>query len=403
MGHSTSDGGPARASPDIRPIQVELAPPRTPVAFWLGNAEMKVVELFSGAGGLSVGLERAGFEVVVANEIEPDFAKTFSDNHPRARMVSDDIRRVPAKKLIEGLGIERPCLVSGGPPCQGFSTVGSKDRNDPRNALFLEYLRVVDELSPDYVLFENVPGFKTMYSGEIHSTLLRSLASLGYATVGGVLDASDFGLPQVRMRTIIVGWRRGLPPVSMPSPTHFPPASLPLGASSKVTVLDAISDLPPLRAGSSSSTYLCSPLNDYQRSMRSGSPLLSEHSASNYGKVMLERFRLIPPGGSVSDLPARLRPRSYFANTYARLHADRPAPTITRNFGTPSSSRCIHPSQDRALSTREGARLQGFPDSYQFQGSKCSKNLQIGNAVPPVFGEIVAREIAKSAAQRLSP
>lgn len=371
-------------------------PASTPLAGGMGVVGMKVVELFSGAGGLSVGLERAGFEVVVANEIEPDFARTFSDNHPRARMVAEDIRKVPAGKLIEGLGIDRPCLVSGGPPCQGFSTVGAKDRNDPRNALFREYLRVVDELSPDYVLFENVPGFKTMYSGEIHSTLLKDLSSLGYETNGAVLDSSDFGLPQVRLRTIIVGWRRGLAPVSMPAPTHFAPGSLPLGGVEKVTVSDAISDLPPLTAGTSSSSYLCAPLNDYQRSMRTGNPSLSEHSASNYGKTMMERFRLIPPGGSVSDLPERLRPRSYFANTYARLHGDRPAPTVTRNFGTPSSSRCIHPSQDRALSTREGARLQGFPDSYRFHGSKCSKNLQIGNAVPPVFGEIIAREIAKS-------
>lgn len=359
---------------------------------------MKAVELFSGAGGLSVGLERAGFEVVVANEIEPDFAKTFSANHPHTRMVTEDIRKVPAKQLLEGLGIDRPCLVSGGPPCQGFSTVGSKDRHDPRNTLFREYLRVVDELTPDYILFENVPGFKTMYSGDIHSTLLRDLASLGYETNGAVLNSSDFGLPQVRLRTIIVGWRSGIAPVAMPAPTHFAPDSLPLFGTAKVTVDDATSDLPVLVAGSSASSYRCAPLNDYQRAMRAGNPPLVEHSASNYGKTMMERFRLIPPGGSVSDLPERLRPRSYFANTYARLHGTRPAPTITRNFGTPSSSRCIHPMQDRALSTREGARLQGFPDSYQFHGSKCSKNLQIGNAVPPVFGEIIAREIVKSMA-----
>ena len=109
---------------------------------------------------------------------------------------------------------------------------------------------------------------------------------------------------------------------------------------------------------------------------------------------MREILSLIPPGGSVADLPERLRPRSYFANTYARLLPDRPAPTITRNFGTPSSSRCVHPFQNRALSTREGARLQGFPDAYHFVGGKQSKNLQIGNAVPPILGEAVARAVA---------
>ena len=124
--------------------------------------------------------------------------------------------------------------------------------------------------------------------------------------------------------------------------------------------------------------------------------MLTEHNSSNYGKKMLEIMSLIPPSGTVQDLPERLRPKSYFLNTYARLHPDKPSPTITRNFGTPSSSRCIHPYQDRALSTREGARLQGFPDSYVFCGSKTSKNLQIGNAVPPIFGEVVAKMVAES-------
>jgi DNA (cytosine-5)-methyltransferase 1 len=131
--------------------------------------------------------------------------------------------------------------------------------------------------------------------------------------------------------------------------------------------------------------------------MRQQASSLSEHNSSNYGAKMREILRLIPSGGSIEDLPEHLRPKSYFKNTYARLLPDRPSPTITRNFGTPSSSRCVHPYQARALSTREGARLQGFPDHYEFCGSKGSKNLQIGNAVPPIFGEIIAKEILKSA------
>ncbi len=356
---------------------------------------MKVVELFAGAGGLSIGLERAGFEVIAANEVVPEFSRTFSANHRGVRMINDDICRVPSRSLVDGLTSDRICLVSGGPPCQGFSTVGSKNKNDPRNLLFREYLRVVSDLAPNYVLFENVAGFRRMYSGEMHSSLLRELSHIGYDTVGAVLDASDYGLPQVRHRTIIVGWRRGLCPVKLPAPTH---SSTPGNSSLKPkwSVEEAISDLPSLVPGGASSNYLLPPQNDYQLKMRWGNPPLTEHNASKYGKVMLERFCLIPPGGSVADLPLRLRPKGYFANTYARLHAKLPAPTITRNFGTPSSSRCIHPTQNRALSTREGARLQGFPDSYQFVGSKTSKNLQIGNAVPPTFGEIIAAEIVRS-------
>lgn len=181
----------------------------------------------------------------------------------------------------------------------------------------------------------------------------------------------------------------------MPIPTHYDGANI-FNLPPKLALIDAISDLPPIRSGESSEVYQSPPFNGYQQILRAGCSKLTEHNASNYGKKMQEILRLIPAGGTVNDLPERLRPQSYFANTYARLVPQRPSPTITRNFGTPSSSRCIHPFQSRALSTREGARLQGFPDSYQFHGSKISKNLQIGNAVPSIPGEVVAREILKS-------
>lgn len=161
--------------------------------------------------------------------------------------------------------------------------------------------------------------------------------------------------------------------------------------------MQAISDLPPIEAGEEKNYYIGSPRNPYQKELRGSQKVLTEHNAANYGEKMREILRLVPPGGTVNNLPQRLRPQKYFGNTYARLVPDQPSPTITRNFGTPSSSRCIHPFQNRALSTREGARLQGFPDHYQFYGSKVSKNLQIGNAVPPIFGEVIAREIIKSA------
>ena len=356
---------------------------------------MTAIELFAGAGGLGAGLKNAGFEVVLANEIESDFAKTYSLNHPETVVLNEDIHAVDFAEVAARLGADRVSLLAGGPPCQGFSTVGSKNRRDPRNSLFHEYLRAVAELSPDTVLFENVSGFKSLYGGEAWRQLIRELGELGYDWAGGVVDASDFGLPQIRQRTIIVGWKKGLPPVSMPAPTHCDGANI-FNLPPKLPLIDAISDLPPIGSGESCASYLAPPSNAYQAKLRAGCPELTEHNASNYGEKMQEILRLIPAGGTVNDLPERLRPQSYFANTYARLLPDRPSPTITRNFGTPSSSRCIHPFQNRALSTREGARLQGFPDDYRFHGSKISKNLQIGNAVPPILGEVVARAILKS-------
>ncbi len=355
---------------------------------------MKAIELFAGAGGLSLGLEQAGIDVVLANEIEPDFAKTYALNHPTTRVINDDIHNIDWESELCEIG--KIDIVSGGPPCQGFSTVGSKNIKDPRNSLFYEYIRCVASARPSYVLFENVSGFKRMYGGAAYSALLEELTCLGYETNSAILEASDFGLPQKRQRTIVVGWKKGLPKVCLPEPIYSNCPDM-FSREKKVSVWDAISDLPEIGANDSSAVYAAPPLNDYQKKIRSDCNVLTEHSSANYGEKMREILSLVPEGGSVEDLPVRLRPKSYFKNTYARLWPNECSPTITRNFGTPSSSRCIHPFQNRALSTREGARLQGFPDSYVFTGGKGSKNLQIGNAVPPLFGKIIAQEILKQA------
>ncbi|MGM0563895.1 MAG: DNA cytosine methyltransferase [Pseudomonadota bacterium] len=356
------------------------------------------VDLFSGAGGLSIGLEKAGFTIIMANELEKDFAKTYELNHPRTQVLQDDIRKIDFKSINKALGVKRVHLLAGGPPCQGFSTVGSKKENDPRNTLLFEFTKAAKALNPDYILFENVAGFKRLYQGNAHHALISELHNQGYETTSCLLEASDFGLPQYRQRTIVIAWKVGLPPINPPTPLFYNEKDL-FQNQTKLTLLDAISDLPELKANDEKRFYTMPPINDYQARMRANCSELTEHNSSNYGEKMLSILEMVPPGGSVEDLPLHLRPKSYFKNTYARLLPDKPSPTITRNFGTPSSSRCIHPSQNRALSTREGARLQGFPDNYLFYGSKTSKNLQIGNAVPPIFGEIIANSILNSIRQ----
>jgi len=356
--------------------------------------KLTAVDLFSGAGGLSIGIERAGFEVVLANEIEKDFAKTYSLNHSKTKMLNCDIHTVDFSYELSTLGIkiEEIDLLCGGPPCQGFSTVGSKNKKDPRNSLFYEFIRATIEIEPKYILFENVSGFKKMYDGVAYKTILKELEDLGYSAISSVLEASDYGLPQNRQRTIILGWRKDCIPMSFPEITHFQETNL-FGGIKKLCLMDAISDLPPLTFNDENHSYFLPPQNNYQKILRGNESILTEHNSSDYGDKMKEILQLVPEGGTVNDLPEHLRPKNYFNNTYSRLFPYQPSPTITRNFGTPSSSRCIHPFQPRALSTREGARLQGFPDSYKFYGSKTSKNLQIGNAVPPIFGEVIAKEI----------
>lgn len=356
---------------------------------------MNAVDLFAGAGGLSLGLTQAGIDVVFANEIEPDFAQTYRLNHPQTHLCEGDIAEIDFVKEVEQLGfLGEIDLVAGGPPCQGFSTVGKKQLRDPRNSLFNQFLRCVDELEPQFVLFENVAGFMTMYEGRVYETLLEELTQRGYACDARILNPVDFGLPQFRKRTIVIGSRLDHL-IEWPIPTHAQSEGL-FHEKKYVTLIDAISDLPPIWPTESNDRYLCEPLNDFQQSMRDGTSSLSEHNCANYGPRMQTILKSIPQGGSVLDLPESLRPKGYFANTYARLVPNQPAPTITRNFGTPSSSRCVHPYQNRALSTREGARLQGFPDSYRFLGSKTSKNLQIGNAVPPLLGRMLGETLMRS-------
>lgn len=348
---------------------------------------IKAIELFAGAGGLGLGLSQAGFDIVLANEVNTDFSQSFSQNHKKTKMLVGDIKDINFKEEISKLNTSPIDLVSGGPPCQGFSTVGAKNFDDSRNSLFYQFVRAVKEIKPNYLLFENVSGFKSLYNGVIFETLLKELDKLRYHTKFQVIDASHFGLPQVRKRTIVIGWKSGLTPVEFPKPQF---------TNNKLSLIDAISDLPKLGVNDSSNVYNSKPQNDYQKEMRIGVEVLTEHNSSNYGKKMQKILELVPEQGTIEDIPKSLRPKKYFKNTYARLSPNLPSPTITRNFGTPSSSRCIHPFQNRALSTREGARLQGFPDSYTFFGSKTAKNLQIGNSVPPILGKVIGKKIIES-------
>ena len=350
------------------------------------------IDLFSGAGGLSCGLIKEGIESKVAVEIEKDFAETFKLNHKKCHVINDDIANIDFHKLARKQNSGTFDLVCGGPPCQGFSTIGKKDEKDTRNFLFWQFLRAVEEINPKIVLFENVSGFEKLYKSIAFNMLKQELNKLDYQVKSKILNAADYGAPQYRKRTIVVGFKKGID-FHFPVPTHTQKGDM---CTKKYNTLsDAISDLPHLKANQSKQTYLKSKTL-YQKELRGSEKILTEHNSTNYGERMKLILSMIPKNGSVKDLPSQLRPKNCFKNTYARLNQNYPSPTITRNFGTPSSSRCIHPNQNRALSTREGARLQGFQDSYKFFGSKTSKNLQIGNAVPVHLAAAIGKEIYRS-------
>lgn len=364
--------------------------------------KIKIVDLFAGVGGLSYGFAYDdAFEIVAANEIMPNMAKAYQLNHPSVKVYNKDVKDFGISDLEKDFGIRNGDidLVVGGPPCQAYSTVGKRLVDDPRGKLFQEYYRVLKELSPKAFIFENVKGLLSLQKGELLKNILELFSSLGYFIKYEILNAADYGVPQVRERVFIIGTKLE-DGFSFPEPTHYDPKKgeklFEKGTKPYVTLSDAIGDLPFIKTGEESFEYFSEPQNDFQKKMRENAPLrLMDHSAPNNNARLVKIMENLPDGGSPMDLPEEMRPKSGFANTYCRLWWNRPSTTITRNLSTPSSSRCIHPRAPRPLTTREGARIQCFPDNYIFYGSRNDKNLQIGNAVPTFLSEVLKEQMKK--------
>ena len=355
----------------------------------------KVIDLFAGVGGLSYGFAHDDeFEIIAANEILEPMAKAYSSNHPSVMMYNKDIKDFSLDDLTRDLGVKKGDIdiVVGGPPCQAYSTVGKRLIDDPRGKLFQEYYRILKELRPKLFVFENVKGLLSMQGGDLIKTIIALFESIGYHMQMRLLNAADYGAPQIRERVILVGTLDSKPFI-YPKPTHYnPELGKPKDSSLKpyVTLGEAISDLPSIKTGESATAYSCEPQNEYQRLMRANAPAeIHEHEVPKNNAKLVAIMEALPDGGSPKDIAEELRPNSGFANCYCRLWWDKPSTTITRNLGCPSSSRCIHPRDPRPLSTREGARLQGFPDDYVFCGKRGDKHLQIGNAVPTFLSRAI--------------
>lgn len=360
----------------------------------------KVIDLFSGVGGLSYGFAHDNeFQILAANEILEPMATAYGLNHPNVKIYNKDIKNFSIADLSEDLGIKEGDIdiVVGGPPCQAYSTVGKRSENDPRGQLFHEYYRLLREIRPKIFLFENVKGLLSMQGGQLIKTIISLFESIGYNIQMKLLNAADYGTPQIRERVIIVG-TLDKRPFLYPKPTHYnPDLGVPTDKSLKpyITLGEALGDLPSIETGQCASDYASEPKNEYQILMRINSPIsIEEHEVPKNNERLVALMTALPDGGSPKDIPEELRPNSGFANCYCRLWWNKPSTTITRNLGCPSSSRCIHPKDPRPLSTREAARLQGFPDNYIFYGKRGDKHLQIGNAVP-TFLSIALKDAIK--------
>jgi len=342
------------------------------------------VDLFAGAGGMSLGAVQAGIDVRVAVEADGHAAGTYALNHPNTEVIVDDIRNV------EGIGIKtngEGTVLFGGPPCQGFSTSNQKTRGsgNPDNWLFREYVRIVKLWRPDWVVFENVKGIAETENGIFLKFVLQELEGAGYKSSWWILNAKDFGVPQSRQRLFAVGCLHGLT-VKKLKPM----------VSRWVTVKEAISDLPNIENGACVSwlAYKGPARSGYARKMRGRLKKSPNHVVSRNATYVVSRYKHVPQGGNWENIPSRLM-RNYtdrgrcHTGIYHRLREDQPSVVI----GNYRKNMLIHPTQDRGLSVREAARLQSFPDWYEFKGSIGFQQQQVGNAVPPMLARQVFQAV----------
>lgn len=350
--------------------------------------QFKILDLFSGAGGFSYGLDSLeNFETVLANDINEAALETFKKNFPKAEVIIGDLTNQIIKNTIisesKDLGVN---MVIGGPPCQGFSNKGKKlGLNDERNYLFLEYLDIIKNLQPELFIIENVKTMLTAANGYFIEEIKQKINDLGYVLNYDVLNSVNYGVPQTRNRAILIAHKSKLIP-------------LPETNTKILTVKDAISDLAYLNSGEGEPTtiYTTDALTEYQRIMRANSKLLFNHVATKHSKIALEKLSLIPPEKGKEYLPEHLLGKQKFKTTWSRLEWDKPSPTIDTRFDTPSNGKNSHPFLNRAITAREAARLQSFPDNFIFFGNKTSICTQIGNAVPPLLAKSIGLSIINS-------
>ncbi len=359
-----------------------------------------VIDLFCGAGGLSAGLEMAGFTVLAGNDLFEAAGRTFADTHPMAKFIPGRIQDLDTDELLEAAGLKKGELtvLVGGPPCQAYSVYNhQRGMHDERATLFREYLRVVEALQPEWIIMENVAGIFSIGGGEAVHAIQSELGALGYDVKFEVLKAEQFGVPQERRRVVFIGNRVGAP-IKHPAPTHGP------GLMPYVTIQDAISDLPRLENGEDRGVvpYATEAASCFQKLLRGNLTKATCHVAPRLGKVNVDRLEHIPPGGSWRDIPFDLLPagmqrakRSDHTKRYGRMTWGGLSCTVLTKCDIHWGA-YIHPEQDRAISVREAARLQSFPDSFVFSGSKTEQYVQVGNAVPPLLGKAIGQALLTS-------
>lgn len=370
---------------------------------------MRIVDLFSGAGGLTFGfyyklidnefVKNSNCEIVFANEIDILAAEAFSLNFPAINMLCKDIKKLSQKEIEKLIGKNEIDLIIGGPPCQSYSTIGRRVYDD-KAKLYNEYYRLLSIIKPKMFLFENVKGMLSMKDGKgnyIIEDISKKFESINYKIEYKTLDAADYGVPQHRERVFIIGIRKDLS-INWSFDSLEKEKNL-------ISIKQAISDFPTVSAGENAKNYKGKvPTTKYQKLMRAKNKKLTCHFTPVYGDKIQTVIKHVVQGEGKNYINKLVdqgvicqdyRLTSGYNNTYGRLCENEPCTTITNNMSTPSALRCIHYKEDRALTPREGARIQSFPDWFQFVGNKKDITTQIGNAVPPLLALKIANQIEK--------
>lgn len=381
----------------------------------------RVIDLFSGCGGLSEGFRQAGYQVGLGLDFDEEACRTHELNQPDTKVLCTDVTSVSGADLLAESGFGEVDVVIGGPSCQGFSTQGRRGAwasdDDPRNLLYREYARLVGDLRPEWFVMENVPGLLWYNRGEFGRKVFAVFQRLGYEVDHKIVLAADYGVPQLRRRLIIVGNRVGKS-FSWPEQSHMGAVrrdAIELWERRRReeyphlgphrTLWDAIGDLPaiPADGGKEEMPYPEAVRGEYQELMRDGSPRLYDHQSPPLPTVHWELIRHVQEGQTWREIPPELLPERFAkirrtdgTNLFARPERTRPSYTIITQFGNVTTGAYTHPLQDRALSAREGARIQSFPDWYGFTGALTSKYRQIGNAVPPLLARKVAEALTRT-------
>lgn len=343
--------------------------------------KLNVIDLFCGCGGLSYGFEKAGYSILLGIDNDDKALETFELNHQGSKSICGDITEVTYEDNIKPLiGSETIDVIIGGPPCQGMSLSGPRKFDDPRNTLYLTYIRLVEEIQPKAFVIENVPGLVGLFGGQIKDSIMQRFTDIGYDIQYKMLCAADYGVPQNRKRVIFVGIKNG----------HF---EYPQEIEGKVSCSMALSDLPTLEneLGNEDMVYLTKPQNAYQKLMREKSSRVKNHIAANHSDKVKKIISLVPDGGNYKSLPEEYKNSRNFHVAWTRFASDKPAPTIDTGH-----RHHFHYKYNRVPTVRECARLQSFPDSFVFLGNKTQQFRQVGNAVPPLMAQCIAEQLKKT-------